>query len=297
MSFSSSRPKALVACSTGKVGHAACSSLVKAGFDVRACTRDPKTAKARELSSLGIEVVAAGDAPSLKSAASGCALAVLIPPSAEHRASWTIDAADAIQSAGVSKMIVISVPGAKLDSPILFGRQFGQIEKGLSDKGIKACFLRLPMFMDNLFFMVDSLKQNGKLPWLPKPESKFSPVAVSDVGDAIANVAKNFDSHAGKDFLLTSRPTSAKDICKSLSSAMGKPVTPAHLDDAAFLEFHQRVFPEWQAKAFLELFKLVDTGCLDLWKDGGRNDLQTLLGRPPITMEDFVERNLKHAVA
>jgi len=216
--------------------------------------------------------------------------AVIIPPGTENRASWAVDVAEALKSVGVTKLVVISVPGAKVDSPILFGRQFGMMEKGLADRGIKPCVVRLPMFMDNLIFMIDSMKREGKLFWSPKAESRFSPVAVSDVGEAIATIAKNFDVHAGKDYLLCSRPTSANEICKAVSSVLGKPVVPAHFDDAAFLAFHRRLFREdWQANGFLELFKLVDSGCLNFWKDGGTNDLQVLLGRAPVTEEDFVD--------
>jgi uncharacterized protein YbjT (DUF2867 family) len=200
---------------------------------------------------------------------------------------------DTINKLGLSRLIVISVPGARPDAEFQFGREFGEMEKGLRDKGVTPVILRLPMFMENLYGSLCSIKRDNTLQWRPKEDALYSPVSVVDVGDAVAAILSNFDAHAGKEYALAAPAISGRDVAETVGLALGKRVNVEQVDDGTFLEEMQKLgIPRWQANGVLELMHLVDGGHLNLRS----KDLQALLGREPTTLEQFVNGDFKRAL-
>lgn len=75
-------------------------------------------------------------------------------------------------------MVVISVLTSDLPDTI-FGKQFAELESHVKAAGIPYTLLRLPIFLDNQYGNVGSIKGQGT--WYDgiEPEKPFTPVAIS----------------------------------------------------------------------------------------------------------------------
>ncbi len=57
------------------------------------------------------------------------------------------------------------------------------IEDHVKGLGLPYCILRLPTFIDNNYANADSIKAQGKIYSPQNPTAKFTPIAVSDIGE------------------------------------------------------------------------------------------------------------------
>jgi len=289
----SSSERILVLGSTGIVGRSTVRALTKAGFFVVATTRDRNSEKARYIDGSNVELRQVTDSEHLKSAASGCNLAILIAPAMENRVHWARENLENLKSCGIKNFIVMSIPHAKPDAHFEFGRQFGEIEQLVKESGVNACIVRLPLFMENLYGSKDVIKE-GKLYWVPKPDAAYSAVSVvCDVGEAIAAIARNFDRYSGKELLLSATPFCGQDIVNLCSKTLGQRVEIVNINDESFVNGARKMgLPEWLGRGVLELFKMVDDGQLLF----DTKDLATLLGREPTNLHEFANGDFKLAL-
>ena len=79
-------------------------------------------------------------------------LAVLVA-SPQNRASLVVSGVNAAKEAGVKHLVVLSVSTADIVS-VLFGRQFHEIETAVKASGLAWTLVRLPIFTDNLWYVL-----------------------------------------------------------------------------------------------------------------------------------------------
>ena len=159
-----SKPVVLVLGSSGFVGKATVKSLSESYADkvaIKAATRDPP--KLRDLAELkGVELVAidmAADNLADKIKSAGATTVYIVTPGVKNRDEIVKKASTASKDAGVKNLIVVSsmLMGAELTDSI-FVRQFSVIESHVKNLGVPYTFLRLPLFIDNNWGNVDSIK-------------------------------------------------------------------------------------------------------------------------------------------
>jgi uncharacterized protein YbjT (DUF2867 family) len=189
---------------SGFVGRAATETLARAGWRVRIMVRNAAAAlRLKQLGDLGQVQVIAGDIRSpanLAAAMAGAHAAInfvgILKPAggagfdAIH-ATGAGNAAAAAAAAGVAQFIHVSAIGADATSPSAYGRS-----KGLGEAAVRAAFPAAAIVRPSLIFGAGDQFTNrfaaliAALPVVPviAPGTRFQPVYVNDVADALAAV-------------------------------------------------------------------------------------------------------------
>jgi len=210
--------------------------------------------------------------------------AFVIAPGVENRGPLSIAAIDALKAAGAKSLVVLSV--ATADEPEIFGRQFKPVEERAKASGVPFVILRLPLFIDNNWANVESIKGAGQIYGAAKPASRYGAIAVQDVGTAAALILSNPAPHLGKTYTLTGPASSPEGDCVAFSKALGKPVTYVHVPfEAAKAAMMGKGFPEWQVDGIIELLKGMDAG-----SSSGvvTDEFKKLTGADPIGPEQWM---------
>ena len=163
-------------------------------------------------------------------------------------------------------------------------------EQTLNWSGLPVVHVRPTVLLEGFFLILtaDSVRESNQIR-LPFGEGKTSPVAVEDVARVVATLLANPQPHIGKIYHLTG-PQSETMHCyaQEYSQALGRTIT-----------FHDIPVEPWR-DALLELglpVHLVNhlvtmadrhrAGSYDRMSD----DVLTLTGRGPLTVQDFVRKN------
>ncbi len=149
------RGPVLVVGATGNQGGATARALLADGWPVRAMTRDPNSAGAKELAALGAELVTADldDPPSLEAAVRGMygvfSVQNFMTAGLEGEVRHGNAVAAAASEAGVMHFVYTSVGGAERASGVPHFETKWTIEQRITQLGLPATVLRPALFMDN----------------------------------------------------------------------------------------------------------------------------------------------------
>ena len=217
-------------------------------FTVRALTRDPNTAKARELASLGAEVVAADvdDADSLTRAfkdayGAFCVTFFWDHFSAEKEAAQVQAMAKAAKAADVKHAIWSTLEDTRLLVPLednrmptLHGKYKvphfdgkGSSNHYFTDAGVPTTFLLTSFYWDNLihFGMGPKKGEDGKLGFvLPMADQKLPGIAVEDIGRCAYGIFRAGGQYVGKTVGIAGEHLTGAQMAKALSDGLGKEV-------------------------------------------------------------------------
>ncbi|EDQ91354.1 uncharacterized protein MONBRDRAFT_23662 [Monosiga brevicollis MX1] len=252
--------------SSGQVGTATIKALAAkyaSNTNVKAGVRDPQSAKAREIERLGtnIHVVHAdmNDKPSIRTVCANADAVFVVVPGHIDRERLAQNAIEGAVAANAKFILLLSVITADTDT--IFGRQFGPIERYLKNKIVDYAILRVPFFIDNLWSSQATIRSQSKIYAPVNSRKKFSPVAVSDVGEAAAAILANHEPHHGKTYKVAMKPTSYSKIAKSVSKVLDKDVDYVQVSwDETKQAFLQLGYPEWQVNGMMELLRYFDKG-------------------------------------
>src|SRR5918911_1032860 len=140
----------LVTGATGTVGSHVVRALRDRGVAVRAFVRDREKAERMLGDDVELAVGQFGDHGSVERALRGIDRLFLacgnVPGQVEHECA----AIDAAARAGVARVVKLSGPRADVDSPLLFERWHGEIERHLLASGLPSVVLRPSAYMTNL---------------------------------------------------------------------------------------------------------------------------------------------------
>ncbi|MFW2830310.1 NmrA family NAD(P)-binding protein [Sphingomonas sp. ID0503] len=225
---------------TGTSGGGAMRHLLKAGWKVRAVTRDLNTDKARSAAAAGAEPVAADldDLTSVRKAIEGADAVYLATPSLGNRwdtgqARQGIGVVDAAAEVGVGHLVYQSalVEGAR---GVLSVGSKRAIEERIAELELPWTVTRPGLFMDNFLTYFPVQEQDGNLVIamaLP-PEKPQGLVSAEDIGRAAVAVLADPAAHAGKAYDLVADLVKFGAMAEIIGDEVGRPVTasPVPLD-------------------------------------------------------------------
>jgi uncharacterized protein YbjT (DUF2867 family) len=194
----------VVTGATGKQGGAVVRNLLDRGHAVRAVTRNTSSAKAAELSKLGVTLVRASfeDTAALTKAFEGAtslfAMTTPFQVGTEAETQQGISVADAAKAAGVH-LVFNSAGNANRQTGVPHFDSKALVEEHISRIGVRATVLAPVYFMENLYFGKEQLAKGVYASPLP-PTRRLAQVAVADIGAVVVRLLENPDRFAGKRF-------------------------------------------------------------------------------------------------
>jgi uncharacterized protein YbjT (DUF2867 family) len=217
-------------------------------FTARALTRDPNSAKAKELAKLGAEVVQANvdDPESMKRAFAGAYGAFCVTffwdhYSPERELEDVRNMAQAAKASGLHLVVWStledtreSIPLSDTRMPTLMGKYKvphfdakGEGDQIFRDLGVPTTFLRTVFYWDNLihFGMGPKRGPDGTLVFnLPMGDRKLPSIAAEDIGRSAYGIFQRGGELIGKTVGIAGGHLSGTEFAASLSQALGQPV-------------------------------------------------------------------------
>jgi uncharacterized protein YbjT (DUF2867 family) len=217
-------------------------------FIVRAVTRDVNSDKAKELSALGAEVVAADidDSNSIKKTLEGAHGAFFVTffwahYSPEKEYQEVVNFVSAAKDAGLKHVIWSTledtrnwVPLEDDRMPTLQGKYKvphfdgkGFADKLFTEAGLPVTFLRTSFYWDNfIYFGMEPKKgEDGKYYiTLPMDDKKLPAIAAEDIGKCAYGIFKKGSELIGKTVGIAGEKLNGKEMAQKLSAALGKEV-------------------------------------------------------------------------
>jgi uncharacterized protein YbjT (DUF2867 family) len=219
----------LVSGATGQQGGAVSRSLLERGFAVRALTRDPEKAGARELADLGAEVVGGDleDRASIERVLDGVhgvfSVQQFWEVGVEGEVRQGVQLADAAKAAGVEHIIYSSVGSAHRDTGIPHFDSKFEVEEHVRASGVPYTVIRPVFFMQNWEFMREPIL-GGTLPQPLDPDKPFQMIDSWDIGVFAAMALEDPDKWIGRDVDLAGDELTMPEIAGTFSRVIGRDV-------------------------------------------------------------------------
>jgi len=273
----------LITGATGTNGRELIQQLTASGHRVRAMVRNP--AKSTELAAPNVELIA-GDfeqPASLDAALKGVDRAFLLTPVSAHAVKWQTAFIEAAKRAGVRYLLKFSGMGATQANPSEIMRQHAKSDSILQRSGIPHTILQPNSFYQNTLWSAGTIKGANAF-YLPFKDAKQSVVDVRDI-NAIAAKVLTGSGHEGKTYLITGpEALTCQQMAETLTKVLDRPIHYVNVPlSAAEDGMRQMHMPEWNVKALSDLYDYFASGAAASVTDTVRQ----LLGRPPITFEQF----------
>jgi uncharacterized protein YbjT (DUF2867 family) len=221
----------LVTGATGQQGGAVARALRGRAHRVRALTRRPDSAPARELDQLGIELAQGDfdDRDSLRQALKGVdAVFVMGTPFEVDAATETrqgIAVLDAASEAGVDQVVYSSVASADDDTGIPHFESKAAVERHLNGLGPRHTVIAPAGFLENLTapWTLPGLRDGAYVFALP-PDRPLQQVAVADVGAFAALVLSEPDRFDGQRIEIASSENTGPEVAAVLTRSLGRTI-------------------------------------------------------------------------
>jgi uncharacterized protein YbjT (DUF2867 family) len=274
----------LITGASGTVGRAVLEEVRKTGKPFKAMVRNGEDAKKAPP---GVSTVQAdfADTSSLKQALQGIDTAFVVCSPIPQLVELEGNMIDACNEAGVRHIVLNSALGAG-DYPKSFPGWHRKVEDKLRASGLGYTILRPNGFMQNIVtYYAPSIRAQGAF-YASMGNAKTSVIDVRDVGLAAAKTLSAPAEHAGKTYELNGPEAVSNDqIAARISRVTGQTARYVDIPEEAQRKSMLHLgMPEWQATALLELQEYYLTG-----KCGAVTEvLANLLGRPPITLDQFL---------
>lgn len=269
----------LVTGATGTVGRHVAAGLVERGVTVRGAARDPSVADLPD----GVRPVrfAFGEAETYDEAFENVdALFLMRPPQIANVRRAILPAVRRARAAGVRHVAFLSLQGADRN-PVVPHRT---IEDDLKRHGPAWTMLRPGFFFQNLIAPHGPDVVEHDQIYLPAGRGRTAFVDARDVADAAVRVLTE-PGHEGKGYELTAgEPLRYDEIAEALSASLGREIRYV---DATPWGFWSRMRSRGHPHAQIAVMSALYTTCRLGWAGHVSDELATLLGRPPRTIETF----------
>jgi uncharacterized protein YbjT (DUF2867 family) len=274
----------LVTGATGKTGSEVVKGLLAKGETVRAGAHSPE--KAREMfgSYAGVQIAPLdfGRPETFDGALEGVDRVYLLAVTGETAADQALmPFVDRAKSAGVRHIAYMTARGVEQaeDNPMR------KVERYIEQSGVPYTFLRPSWFMQNFSsgFIAPMISGMGGI-FLPAADAKTSFIDARDIA-AVGIAALTEPGHAGKAYALTGgQAHTYGEAAEILSRAAGKPIRYVALSEDEFSgSLAAQGWQPGQIAMFAGLFEGVRQG----WAASTSPDVANVLGRAPITLEQF----------
>lgn len=278
------RPRILVSGSTGTVGAEVVAELARRGEPVRAASRNPGL-RGGTLDLVERVAFDFGRPDTFAAALAGVEVAFLVRPPALGRLSDLAPFLEAAVAAGVRHVVLLSVQGAD-KIPVL---PHARVERWLRDSPTVWTFLRPSFFDQNLTGVhAPAIRALDEIV-VPAGQGRTAFVDAVDVALAAAGILAEPAPHAGRAYTLTgSEALTYAEVAALLTEICGRPV---RYRAPGLLRYLVRARTELDLPPALVAATSVVYTTARLGLAAGRTDeLARLLGRPPTTLREFVER-------
>jgi NAD(P)H dehydrogenase (quinone) len=287
------RGKVLVTGATGDTGRATVNELLARGHKVRALAHGQDD-RSKKLQERGVEVVYGDllDFGQVRAALSGVQRAYFVYPIRPGIFQATANFAQAAKEAGVDGIVNMSQKSAREDAKSHAATDHWLSERVFDWSGLTVAHIRPTYFAEWLLYLAPMIKAG--LLHVPFGTGKHAPIAAEDQGRVIAGILEDPAAHKGKIYpLFGPVEFTYEETARVLSRALGKDVQYKQID---FEEF-SRVLQASGKSAGREnsfLFQHLREVAIDHQNGifAGTNDLvEKLGGRPPMTLEAFIEKH------
>ena len=198
--------------------------------------------------------------------------------------AWHRNFFDAARRAGVKQVVKFSGYGASADSPSELIRMHATTDQMLKDSGLTYTILRPNSFMQNMFWAVDTIKEQGAF-YQAMGDARQSIIDVRDIA-AVAVKILTESGHENRIYALTGpEPLNYQDIAEKIGQAIGKSVNYVAVPASAAEDAMKSLgMPEWLAHVLAEFQDAVATGAYADTTD----TVEKILGRPARSFDRFV---------
>lgn len=275
--------RVLVTGATGTIGSTLVPELCRLGVRTRAFVRDPDRARGLQQAGAELAIGSFEDEGSLASAMRGVDTMVLITPPQERAREYAAEAIEAARDSGVERIVRISVIRADPHGPTDNVQQHGDTDARVQASGLRWTILRPHFFMQNLLMSIPTLRDDGSLYW-GMGEGRLGMIDARDIADATTAVATS-DAVDGRVYTLTG-PASITfhEVARAFGDALEQPISyvPVSLDA---VEESLRAFgtSDW----FARMMRDYSQAYSENWGDFVTDDLRTLTGHAPRSIDDF----------
>lgn len=281
----------LITAATGATGRNAIATLLDLKIPVRALVHRVDD-RSEELRTQGVEIVEGdlSDFAVLDAALEGITEAyfcypIQIPGIVESTAFF----AQAALEHGVRAIVNMSQISARRISKSHAARNHWIAERLLDRSGVPVTHLRPTFFAEWLIYFAETIRRTSVLP-LPFGDARYAPIAAEDQGRVIAAVLNEPTKHAGQIYPLYGPvELSEYEVADILSDVLGRKITYDALEIEDFM-------PMWEKMVGANDFNQqhissVAQDCRDGVFSGTNDWVETITGRKPLGMREFIEKN------
>ena len=276
----------LVTGATGKTGSEVVKGLIAKGETVRVGAHTPEKGSAMFGSHAGVQVVPLdlGRPETFDAALAGVDRVYLLAVTGEAAPDQALmPFVDRAKAAGVRHIAYMTARGVEMDE----NNPLRKVERYIEKSGVPYTFLRPSWFMQNFSsgFIAPMILGMGGI-FLPAADAKTSFIDARDIA-AVGIAALTEPGHAGKAYALSGgQAFTYGEAAEILSRAAGKPIRYVALSEEDFSgSLAAQGWQPEQIAMFTGLFQGVRQG----WAAPISPDVATVLGRPPITLEQFAQ--------
>jgi len=286
--------KVLVTGATGDTGRATVHELLARGHKVRALAH-ARDDRSKGLEERGVEVVYGDllDFGQVRAALGGVQRAYFVYPIRPGILQATAYFAQAAKEAGVEGIVNMSQKSAREDARSHAATDHWLSERLFDWSGLTVAHIRPTYFAEWLLYLAPMIKAG--LLHVPFGTGKHAPIAAEDQGRVISGILEDPAAHKGKTYpLFGPVEYTYEETAKVLGRVLGRPV---QYKQVAFEEF-QKAFEAGRKTTGRPvndfLFQHLREVAIDHQNGifAGKNDLvEKLGGRPPMTLEVFIEKH------
>lgn len=269
----------LITGATGTIGSELVRQLTSAGTPF--LTLSSKEGKATS------RVASFESVPALTQAFQGVDTLFVLLPLVPHKLQLARNVAQAAVAAGVKHILRSSGAGADVNAAFSLPRLQGEIDAVFTQSGIPSTFLRNAGFMQNYVTFQGQMVKDGRV-YAATKDAAQSLIDVRDIAAVAAKILQNPAPHAGIAYTLTGGEslTDTQRVAQ-LSQALVRTVgyTPITVEYSSGVMRNEWKMPGVLVDWMDSLSTLVGMG----YAAGISPDVQTLLGRAPITFAQFAK--------
>jgi NAD(P)H dehydrogenase (quinone) len=278
------QPTLAVTGATGVVGGHVARDLAGRGIGQRLLVRSP--ARAPHLPGTTIHPFSYTDQAAATEALRGVETLLMVSAAEsadrldQHRAFL-----DAAVAAGVARIVYTSFVAAAPDATFTLARDHYATEEHIKASGMAWTFLRDSFYID---FMEAMVREDGVLRG-PAGDGRCAIVARADVARAAATILADPAPHAGRTYDITGPVAmTLTEVAQAISAVRGRDVRFHNESiDEAYASRRGYGAPDWQLDAWVSTYTAIAGNAMSRVS----SDVETITGRPPMTLEDYLRAN------
>ena len=276
----------LVTTANGDTGRPMVDLLLAEGFQVRAMVRKDDE-RAQQLRDKGVEVVL-GDLLTFRDvrhALEGVQRAYFNYPVGEGLVEAAVMFAQAAKEQNLELIVNMSHIQSRPYARSKATQNHWLSEQVFDWSGVPTTHLRITFFMQWLLY-VSELIRYGRYAMPYDADSRFAPIAASDIALTAAKIFTAPGEHAGRTYTLTGPVEySHEELAAEVGRVLGKELPYEHVTVTTFLELIGQIDDHAKLKHFEAVTIDQQEGLLAGVDDSARN----IVGQPLVTVEEFVD--------